>query len=115
MYETLVKTAWPHQDVDDVCGQGEFWVGGNRMVRFPRPRKAKEDDPKTVLDCFNLWLNRYYRVSHARFRGEKVTVLEHIARKRGRWVWVALYQRSDGVAGGDWVRAGSIGSAWADG
>ena len=62
---------------------GRFEDGGNRTVRFPPPRKPKNDDPRTILDCFSLWLNSWHRVSHAKYHGEKVTVLEHIPRDGG--------------------------------
>ncbi|MFI5386362.1 MAG: hypothetical protein ACHQ50_09600 [Fimbriimonadales bacterium] len=55
---------------------------GPRTVHFPPPRRPREDDPRTILDCFGGWLN-WDRVSHAKYHGEKVTVLEHIPRDGG--------------------------------
>lgn len=42
---------------------GNFTDGGSRAVHFPPPRKPKSDDPKTILDCFNLWGYGYHRVT----------------------------------------------------
>jgi hypothetical protein len=79
VYEALARRLGRIKTLSMYVVHGNFVDGGSRTVHFPPPRKPKNDDPQTILDCFNLWL-RWHRVSHARYHGEKVTVLEHIAR-----------------------------------
>ena len=78
VYDALVKRLNRIKTLSMYVVHGNFTDGGNRTVHFPPPRKPREDDPRTILDCFNLWGYGYHRVSHAKFRGEKTTKFEHI-------------------------------------
>jgi hypothetical protein len=76
-FDALVKRLGRIKTLSMYVVHGNFTDGGSRTVHFPPPRKPKVDDPKTILDCFNLWLT-FHRVSQGKFRGQPTTVLEHI-------------------------------------
>ncbi len=83
VYEALVKRLNRIKTLTMYVVHGNFTDGGSRTVHFPPPRKPKSDDPKTILDCFNLWGYGYHRVTHVKYKGEKAALLEHIAHDGG--------------------------------
>lgn len=78
VYESLIERLTRIKTLTMYVIHGNFTDGGSRTVHFPPPRNPSSDDPRTILDCFNLWGYGYHRVSHAEYRGEMATVLEHI-------------------------------------
>lgn len=101
-YSALVKRLGRIRTLAMYVVHGNFSdSGSSRTVHFPPRRKAKSDDPKTIEECFNLWVN-YNRVSHSVFHHQKVTMLEHVPGDGGDGYGVLYVSDRTGwpVAGG---------------